>query len=151
MRGSVSFTGGTSGTVEVSDILPALTASVNEGFTIGPILYDIACTGTGTGTGQNSLTLGLLMGPGTLDAADLDPSANPNIGWWYTRKFYLQNNSNPAGEPWLIQGGPGPFKVATKRKVEALSTGLFVCALPTFAGFTAVATSWNYIATVWLP
>lgn len=143
-RVSEQFSGASTGVVEVAQVLTSSTATTP---TLGPIYFDLACLGTGTGTGLNVVSIGFFVGPSTMDAADLDMTTDPDIGWWYTRKIYLQNNSNPAGEAWTIQGQDKPFKVATRRKMPAFSSVLWLAVRPDFTGFTAVQTNVNLIIT----
>lgn len=98
--------------------------------------FDVSSLGTGTGTGLNTLTFGWLMGPSTLDTADLDPVANPDEFWW-VRKFTVQNNSNPAGILWSIQGvDSANMKVNTRRTRKALGDTLWISSRADFTGFT---------------
>lgn len=98
--------------------------------------FDVSSLGTGTGTGLNNITFGWLMGPSTLDTADLDPVANPDEFWW-VRKFSVQNNSNPAGILWSIQGvDAGNMKVNTRRTRKNLGDTLWIASRADFTGFT---------------
>jgi len=100
--------------------------------------FEVASVGVGTGTGLNSFTLAFCVGPNTLDANDLDPVANPDQMWW-DRKFYLQNNSNPAGIPWGIQGVDAlNYKVNTRRTLKTLGDTLFASCRADFTGFTEI-------------
>lgn len=103
--------------------------------------FDLATIGSGTGTNRCSITLGFTVGPKTLDAADLDPVINPREFWW-VRKYYVQNNSNPAGMLWAIQGmgGADAWKVKTRRTLKNLDDTLWVVVRPDFTGFTALDT-----------
>lgn len=105
--------------------------------------FEVVSTGVGTGTGLNSFTLGYAVAPSTMDAADLDPVANPDIFWW-DRKWYVQNNSNPAGVPWAIQGVDfANMKVNTKRTLKTLGDTLFVAVRADYAGFTNMQVTVN--------
>lgn len=145
-RKSSTFTGATTGVAEIDPILSSFVTSYGAmpfQATLSIPRFDIMTVGTGTGTGANSVTVGWLVGAGTLDAADLDPVANPDQFWW-VRKFYLQNNSNPVGVPWAVQGiDMGNMRVGTKRTLKTLGDQLFLAVRPDFTGFTAVQTTIN--------
>src|SRR5581483_6410735 len=105
--------------------------------------FDLVTVGTGAGTNVNSVTLGFIVAPNTMTAPELDPVANPRNFWW-TRKYYVQNNSNPPGVPWAIQGVDAlDWTVRTRRTIKALDHTLFMVVRPDFTGFTALATTVN--------
>ena len=95
--------------------------------TLGPIDYYVTSIAAGTAavTDLNVVNLGFLVGPSTLDSADLDPVTDANK-FWYVRKFELQNNSSPAGIPWATQGLVTDFRVKTRRTLKVLGDTLWV-------------------------
>lgn len=145
-RHSTVFNGVTTGVNEVEDIGAAFVSQYGAKpfqSTWSIPRFDISCQGTGTGTGLNFATVGWMVGPSTLDAADLDPVVNPDLFWW-VRKFALQNNSNPAGMPWAIQGeDSGNMRVNTRRTWKVLGDTLWLAVRPDFTGFTALQTTLN--------
>jgi hypothetical protein len=143
-RGGHTFAGAATATSEAWDVTTAFTTefgAIPQGLTLGPIAFDLGILGTGTGTGLNSVTVGFMVGPDSLDAIDMDPVSQANFGFWYVRKFYLQNNSNGAGAPWADQGQSEQFHVNTRRKLVAMRSSLWVNVRPDFTGFTAVSTT----------
>jgi hypothetical protein len=144
---SHTFTGASTGVTEVYDVIggsggfTATFGSRPHQATLSIPRFDMSTLGTGTGTNVNSITLGFCVGPNTLDAADLDPSTNAQVFWWI-RKYTLQNNSNPAGALWAIQGTDAlNWTVRTRRTLKELGDTLWVAVRPDFTGFTAVATT----------
>lgn len=139
----VTFTGTLTptGTTDVHDVMSQFKTdfgSVPHQATLSIPRFDLSTVGTGTGTGVNSITLGFCVGPNTLDALDLDPSASSRIFWW-TRKYYLQNNSNPVGVLWAIQGmDANNWKVNTRRTIKELDATLFTAVRADFTGFTQI-------------
>lgn len=144
---TVSSAIGTSGSLGIQDVMAQFKTdygSVPHQATLSIPRFDLATLGTGTGTGLNYVTLGLVVGPNTLDAVDMDPVANPRLFWW-VRKYALQNNSNPAGIPWAIQGegGDANWKVRTRRTLKELDSTLFAVIRADFGGFTQVLVDWH--------
>jgi hypothetical protein len=149
-----TFTGAATATAEAWDVtadIQTLISAIPQGMTLGPGHFDLGLVGTGTGTGLNSVTLGFIVGPSSLDALDMDPVSQANFGFWWLRKFYVQNNSNPAGEAWAVQGVADQFRINTRRRLEALKTSLFCVARPDFTGFTALATTVDLQMTLLYP
>jgi len=110
--------------------------------------FDVTSEGTGTGTGSNSFTVGFMVGSNQLDAADLDPVANPNEFWW-DRKWYLQNNSNPVGVPWAMQGAAqSNLEVRTRRTLKNLDDTLWTAVRADFAGFTALTVTVSLVVGI---
>jgi hypothetical protein len=144
---SHDFVGAASGTAEAYDIGNQF--KTDYGYwphqaTLSIPRFDLSTVGTGTGTGLNFITVGFVVGPNTLDAVDLDPVANAREFWW-VRKYSVQNNSNPAGILWAIQGegGSDNWKVKTRRTLKALDDTLWMAVRPDFGGFTGLLTSAN--------
>lgn len=145
-RVSHTFTGASSTIPEIFDVFADFKSTygaVPHQATLSIPRFDMSTIGTGTGSGTNSVTLGFIVAPNTMTAIELDPVTNADVMWW-DRKYYVQNNSNPAGELWAIQGSDElNWKVRTRRTLKALNETLFVCVRPDFTGFTALATTIN--------
>lgn len=100
--------------------------------------FDITTDALGTGTGTNTITLGFMIGSSNM--ALTDPALNPanSHGMWWVRKYQLQNNSNPPGVLWAIQGTDAlNWKVRTRRTLKELDDTLWMCLRADYAGFTA--------------
>lgn len=110
--------------------------------TLGPIEYYVTSIAAGTAavTDLNTFNIGFLVGPATLDSADLDPVTDANK-FWYVRKFELQNNSSPAGIPWATQGIRDDFKVRTMRTLKVLGDTLWLAGRADLNGFTSLTVS----------
>lgn len=138
---SLDFNATATGQVNVVDVMgnfKTAYGAVPHQATLSIPRFDLVSVGTGTGTGVNGFNLGFAVGPATLDAADLDPVANADIFWW-VRKYYVQNNSNPAGVPWAISGiDANNWKVNTRRTIKELGWTLWASVRADFTGFTAL-------------
>lgn len=135
-RLSYSDSSMTSGTVVVHDVFSQFKTdfgAIPFQATLGPIRFDLGTAATGTGTSINYVSLGFLVGPATLDAADLDLSSDSKEFWW-TRQFYLDNSS---GQLKTVTDEFRAFNVRTMRTLKSLGDTLWLALYPSYGGFTA--------------
>lgn len=103
--------------------------------------FDMQTDAAGTGTGTNLVTLGFKVASSAISLTDpsLDPVLNADDFWW-VRKYQVQNNSNPPGVLWAIQGVDAlDWKVNTRRTLKLLGDTLWCSIRVDYTGFTAAS------------
>lgn len=126
---------------DVMGVFSGTYGSVPHQSTLSIPRFDIGTSAAGTGTGTNYLTVGFMIASRLLSPTDA--SLNPSTavrGFWWTRKYQLQNNSNPPATLLAVQGMDAlNWKVRTRRTLKELDDTLWAVVRADYTGFTAAS------------
>ena len=144
-RASASASGLANGAVQLVDVLATYDADLGvvefpPGATCVGLKYSLRVASASLATNlATRFFWGFLVGPRTLDAADLDPSLNPHLNWMEWGARYIGFSTAGADVPLVGAGDDGFRTVRSMRKLQELQETVWFAIVS-----NGNATTWAY-------